>query len=242
MAALTKVNNKTSLLWKPTPGKHHIRIVPYKFDMENPFIELKFHYNVGGKTYLSPDTFNRPDPIVEFSNSLKKTGSKEDWLQGRKLEPKLRTYVPILVRGKEDEGVKFWGFGKKVYEEFLKIMSDPDEYGNILDLEKGRDAIVEFTAAEATGKSFPETTIRMKLTTSPAIEESKKYLLENQTKVTDIWPELSYEDLKKVMQESLTTQSDEHPEDSSEENQEAGSISASTTENVNEKLDKLFGK
>ena len=40
------------------------------------------------------------------------------------MEPKMRTYVPVLVRGKESEGVKFWGFGKLVYQELLG-----DDYG-----------------------------------------------------------------------------------------------------------------
>ena len=35
------------------------------------------------------------------------------------MEPKMRTYVPILVRGAESEGVKFWGFGKQVYTELF---------------------------------------------------------------------------------------------------------------------------
>ena len=26
----------------------------------------------------------------------------------------MRTFAPVVVRGKESEGVKFWGFGKTV--------------------------------------------------------------------------------------------------------------------------------
>ena len=63
---LQNTQKKTESLWKPTPGKHQVRIVPYKFDKDNPFIELYFHYNINNKTYLSPQSFGRPDPIVEF--------------------------------------------------------------------------------------------------------------------------------------------------------------------------------
>ena len=28
---LQNTSNRTSNLWKPTPGKHQVRIVPYKF-------------------------------------------------------------------------------------------------------------------------------------------------------------------------------------------------------------------
>ena len=33
----------------------------------------------------------------------------------------MRTYVYVLVRGEESEGIKFWGFGKTVYQELLKL-------------------------------------------------------------------------------------------------------------------------
>ncbi len=93
---------------------------------------------------------------------MKKTGNKEDWILGKKMEPKMRTYAPIIVRGEEGEGVRFWGFGKNVYQEILSIINDVD-YGDITDLVNGRDIVVEFRTAEDSGKSFPETTIRVKI-------------------------------------------------------------------------------
>ena len=59
---------RTSNLWKPQPGKQVVRIVPYQHNKDNPFQELFFHYDLGGKTYLSPITFGRPDPIEEFAS------------------------------------------------------------------------------------------------------------------------------------------------------------------------------
>ena len=129
---LQNTQKKSDNLWKPTPGKHQVRIVPYKFDKDNPFIELYFHYNINNKTYLSPQSFGRPDPIVEFADRLKRMGDKEDWKAAKQMEPKLRTFVPILVRGQEGEGIKFWGFGKTVYQELLGVIADPD-YGDITD-------------------------------------------------------------------------------------------------------------
>ena len=196
--SLSNTNNKTQLIWKPKPGKQVVRIVPYKYQPDNPFIELKFHYNINNKTYLSPDSFNRPDPIVEWSNRMKKTGNKEDWQLGRKMEPKMRTYAPILVRGEESEGVKFWGFGKNVYQEILSIINDPD-YGDITDPVNGRDIVVEFRTAEDSGKSFPETTIRVKPNATIAIDVSQKDILAQQVNILDLFPEFSYEELKSVI-------------------------------------------
>ena len=207
--SLNNTNQKSNLLWKPVPGKQEIRIVPYKFCPDNPFSELKFHYGLNGKTYLSPDSFGRPDPIVDFAARLKMSGDKEEWKLSRKMEPKMRTFAPVLVRGAEHEGVKFWGFGKQVYQELLSIMSDPD-YGDITDLAKGRDIVVEFKTAEETGKQFPETTIRVKPNTKPAVDPTNKDLLEkisNQTNLLDLFPELSYDELKAVMDVWL------HPEE-----------------------------
>jgi hypothetical protein len=208
--SLSNANQKTNLIWKPNPGKQVVRIVPYKYNPENPFIELKFHYNINNKTYLSPDSFNRPDPIVEWSNRMKKTGNKEDWQLGRKMEPKLRTYVPVLVRGEEDQGVRFWGFGKNVYQEILSIISDSD-YGDITDPVNGRDIVVEFRTAEESGKSFPETTIRPKPNTSIAIDPSQKDLLSKQTNILDLFPELGYDQLKAVMDAWLNPETNSEP-------------------------------
>ena len=47
---LNQLQNTTSTrdyLWKPEPGKTQIRIVPYKYNKDNPFIELYFHYSLG---------------------------------------------------------------------------------------------------------------------------------------------------------------------------------------------------
>ena len=175
LSQLQQSNQRTTNLWKPSPGKTQIRIVPYKFNKDNPFIELYFHYDLGGKNYLSPISFGRPDPIEEFSTKLKNTGNKEDYQLGKKLEAKLRTFVPVIVRGEENEGVKFWGFGKTVYQELLGFISDPD-YGDISDPTNGRDVVVEFHTAEETGKSFPSTTIRVKPNVTP-VSDNKEVIV-----------------------------------------------------------------
>ena len=201
LEALKTTTTKSTSLWKPSAGKQVIRIVPYSHNIENPFIELYFHYNMNGKTYLSPSSFNRPDPIVEFANRLKQSKDKEEWKRGRALEPKMRTYVPVLVRGLEHEGVKFWGMGKQVYQEILSICADTD-YGDITDLRAGRDIVVEFKSAEETGKSFPETAIRVKPNQSPAFDINDKNLVDkvkNQKNVTELFPELTYDELATVM-------------------------------------------
>lgn len=213
--SLQNVTSKQNNLWKPEPGTQVVRIVPYQHNRENPFIELYFHYNFGGKSVLSPMSFGRPDPILEFGEKLKSTGNSDDWKAGKKLEPTMRCYVPIIVRGKEEEGVKFWGFGKSVYQELLGFIADPD-YGDITDPVAGRDIAVEFKAADQTGKSFPETSIRVK-PNQTAVTDNKSILekLGNQPKATDIFKEYTYDEMTKLLHNWLD------PENAADENSTA---------------------
>lgn len=202
--SLQNNTKKSDSLFKPANGKSVIRIVPYKFNKDIPFIELYFHYNINNKTYLSPMSFGRPDPIVEFAEKLKRTGDTDDWKAGKKMEPKLRTFVPVVVRGKENEGVKFWGFGKTVYQDILGYIADPD-YGDITDPMTGRDIVLEVTSAEESNAAYPTTTIRVrpsqtKLSEDPEIVRS---LIENQKEITDMYQELSYAELKTVLENWL---------------------------------------
>ena len=231
---LQNTQRKTDSLWKPTPGKHQVRIVPYKFNPDNPFIELYFHYNINNKTYLSPQSFGRPDPIVEFADKLKRMGDKEDWKAAKQMEPKLRTFVPIIVRGQEHEGVKFWGFGKTVYQEILGYIADPD-YGDITDAASGRDLTIQYISAEEAGTTYPTTTIRVKPSQTPLAEsgDDVQKFLENQTEITDLYSELSYDELKNVLEGWLNPTA-ESTNDEGETSVAQETLSTTKTEPVND--------
>ena len=200
LQTLQQTTSRTSNLWKPSPGTQQIRMLPYKHNKDNPFIEFYFHYHIGSKSYLSPVSFGRPDPFVEFADKLKSTGNRDDYMLAKKLEPKMRTFVPVAVRGEEDQPVRFWGFGKMVYQELLGFISDPD-YGDLTDPITGRDIVVEFQSAEELGRSFPKTTIRVKPNQTKVTDDETKYdsMINDQKKITDIYTELSYEELTDVL-------------------------------------------
>ena len=210
LSQLKDTNTRTSNLWKPAPGTQQVRIVPYKHNKDNPFIELYFHYDIAKRSYLSPISFGRPDPIEEFATKLKQTGNKDDWRLGRKLDAKMRTFLPVIVRGEEKEGVKFWGFGKTVYQELLSFIADPD-YGDITDPMSGRDIAVEFKTAEETGANFPSTSIRVKPNQTPITDDAEqlKGMIENQVEITSIYTEQSYDELKEVLDNYLNPTEDE---------------------------------
>ena len=243
---LNKTDDKKNNVWKPEAGKTRVRIVPYVHRKENPFLELYFHYDISKRSMLSPITFGNADPIVEFADKLKKTGDKEDWLMGRKIEPKMRTYVPVIIRGKESEGVKFWGFGKTIYTELLSIISDPD-YGDITDLMNGRDIDVEFTPAE--GGAYPKTTIRVKPNTQPATDDkSIAEKIMNQPQITDLFPEPTYDELEAALKDWMNPENaDSDVEESDDEDDapttpapKANKPAATKVENVSEAFNDLF--
>jgi len=235
----TKVT-KTDNLWKPKPGKQQVRIVPYVHNPSNPFIELFFHYNFGGKNILSPQTHGEADPLVEFAEQLKATGDRNDWNLSKQLTPKMRTYVPVLVRGEESEGVKFWGFGKNVYQELLGFFADPD-YGDLTDPVNGRDITVEFKTAAELGKSYPETYIRVKPNTTP-ISEDKNILevAKDQIELPTMFKRASYEEMQGMLEQWLETGSvsDSSQEPVAETSQPTQATSPAG--NVKEAFDDLF--
>ena len=236
---LQTTNNRTSSLWKPQPGKTQIRIVPYAFNKDNPFIELFFHYNLNNRSYLSPISFGRPDPIEEFAQKLKGSGSKEDYQLSRKLEAKMRTFAPVVVR-EEKQGVKFWGFGKTVYQELLSIIADPD-YGDITDPVNGRDVVVEFITAEESGASFPKTNIRVKPNqTSISDEPDVLELVKTQQDIKEIYQELAYDDLTDVLNEWLNPNEDSTETETKEKEVSTSELSSAKVSNTGDAFDELF--
>jgi hypothetical protein len=193
------INDRQAAIWKPTEGKTTIRIVPWKENSSNPFAELYFHY-MGPKTYLSPISYGDRDPIAEFADKLRSENTKEAFAQSRQFMPKLRTYVPVIVRGEEEKGVRFWSFGKTVYEELLSIIDDPD-YGDIVDPNTGRDIVVEYIPKEKSDTNFAKTNIRAKPSTSPASPDAKtiELWLKNQPDLKEIYKAPSYAELEDVL-------------------------------------------
>ena len=242
--SLQTTTSRTNNMYKPQPGKQVVRILPYKFaddtTVGGAFIEQYFHYDINKRTYLSPITRGNPDPIQEFAERLKSTGSREDWNLSKKLTPKLRTFAAVVVRGEEGEGVKFWGFGKMVYEELLSILADPD-YGDITDATNGRDVAVEFKTAEETGKSFPSTSIRVKPNQTPITEDASvlETIKETQKNITEIYQEQSYDELTTALNEYLNGDSESKEETTQKvvETKKEGSYDAKETSDA---FDDLF--
>lgn len=205
-------NNGKSLFWRPSVGKDQIRIVPSKFNKATPFSELYFHYGIGKPVMISPINWGEKDPMVEFAKQLRQTDNPENWKLAKKIEPKVRYFAPIIVRGMEDEGVKIWQFGKQLYEEFLQLAVD-DEVGDYTDISQGRDIKLTTVGPEVTGTKYNRTTASpsMKVTAASDDASQVENWLENQRDPKDVFKRYSFEEMKESLESFLT------PEDAAQE-------------------------
>ena len=203
-------NNDKSLFWKPSVGKQTIRIMPSKFDKETPFSELYFHYGIGKPVMISPTNWGEKDPIVEFAKQLRKTDNPENWKLAKKLEPKVRYFAPVVVRGMESEGVKLWQFGKELYFTFLQMAMD-DEVGIYTDIVNGRDFKLNTEGPEVTGTPYNRTTASPSMKTSPASDDASQVekWLEDQVNPIDVFKRIPFEEMKEALQSWLTPEVEE---------------------------------
>jgi len=203
---------KKSVFWKPSVGKQVVRVVPSKYNKKNPFTEMYFHYGIGKNTMVSPINWGDKDPIVEFAKQLRTTSDKENWRLAKKLDPKMRIFVPVIVRGEESEGVKLWQFGKELYMDFLNL-ADNEDVGDFTDVMSGRDITLTTVGPEVTGTNYNKTTIMPKVKETLLADDKAtiEALLENQPNPMEVFKKYSYDEMKTALQEWLT------PEDEYEE-------------------------
>ena len=203
------------IYWKPTIGKQQIRIVPSSFDSSNPFVELKFYYGITNKVMISPTNFGEKDPIALFAGKLREGEyNKENYVLAKKLDAKNRIFVPVIVRGEEDKGVRLWQFGKLVYEELLALAVD-DEIGDYTDIVGGRDLTVETVGPEATGTPYNKSSVRVRLKTSPLSEDAalvEKWTSEQPNPKGDLFKRYSFDEMKVALEKWLSPEDDDSEE------------------------------
>jgi hypothetical protein len=203
----------TKIFWKPKPGKYQIRILPSKFDKSNPFREVYFHYGFSKGPILALTNWNEKDPIAEFAKNLRKSSDKEDWQLAKKIEPKLRYFVPVLVRGEEAQGPRLWEFGKLIYEQLLGIAADED-YGDFTDITDGRDFTIDAVEDVVAGRKGIKCNIRVKPKTSAISEDAAVVTkaLDEQPDILGINKHYSFDELKELLDKWLNPDSEEDTE------------------------------
>ena len=203
-AALTNRGGDSSEnFWKPDEGTHQLRLVcPPSGD---PFFEAYYHYGMGAEgktTVLSPRTTGGADPIAEWGTRLWNEGTEGSKEAAKRFWPKMRVFAPVVVRGEEDKGVRWWGFSRTTYQALLDVVMDP-EYGDVTDTEKGTDLRIEY--GKKSGQQFPTTDIRPMRRSSKLAETDGEIatMLEGFKDATDIFEVATYETCEKVLNDTL---------------------------------------
>lgn len=252
LARLQEKSGGGKNIWfKSTDEKQKVRQVPYPHEADgSPFIEVNFHYNVAGQRSLvcPKETHMNPCPICELADEVRAVGTKDSWKMYKDLAPKLRTYSPVLVRGKEEDGVKLWGYGVTIYEALMEKYLD-SEWGDLSDVKTGRDLTVWSIAPKSAGNDSdyikpkldvtPNTSVMMpkKADIVKILESMPNYLEDGET-----FPVKSYQELQDIVR-TLSDADDESDESSSGESYST-SESVETnddTDSLNDKLSALLG-
>ena len=204
-------------LWKPrAEGKYEIRIVPSKFDKKNPFREVYLHYGFSKFPIYALTNWGEKDPIVEFAKQLRGTNDRANWQLAKKLDPKMRVFAPVIVRGEEDKGVRLWEFGKEIYMQLLALAEDED-YGDFTDINEGFDFTLEAVMGDIGGRQGLKSSIRPKRKNSPLSKDASQIesWLEEQPDILELQEKFkkSFDDLKVILQNFLDPEDETESED-----------------------------
>jgi hypothetical protein len=202
--------------WKPkSEGKYQIRIVPSKLDKSNPFKEVYLHYGYAKFPIYALTNWGEKDPIVEFAKQLRGTNDRENWSLAKKLDPKMRVFAPVIVRGEEDKGVRLWEFGKEIYLQLLGLAEDED-YGDFTDISEGFDFTLEALMGDIGGRQGLKSSIRPKRKTSPLSDDAAQIetWLEEQPDILEMQAKFkkSFDELKTILQNFLEPEGEEEEE------------------------------
>jgi len=199
---------QASVWFKPDEGDTDIRIVPTNDG--DPLKEMFFHYNVGdhkGGILCPKRNFGEHCGICEFASQLWREGVDQNDEESKKLAKSLfvrtRFFSPVIVRGREDEGAKIYGYGKTAYELLLGYILDP-EYGDITDVQEGTDITLTYTKPTKPG-AYPQTSLKMRRNTSPLLEDPEAIpaLLDGIPEFNTLFERLTPEQVDAILDEQL---------------------------------------
>jgi len=231
------------IFWRPTVGKQQIRIVPSVYEPSNPFTELKFYYGITNKVMISPSNFGEKDPIALFAGKLRDGEyNRENYVLAKKLDAKNRIFVPVVVRGEEEKGVRLWQFGKQVYEELLALAMD-DEIGDYTDIVGGRDLTIETVGPESTGTPYNKSAVRVRLKTSPLSDDAatvEKWTSEQPNPKDGLFKVYSFDEMKSALEKWLSPEEEVIPLPTTREPvSTVGNFSLDTSNVKQSKVDKF---
>jgi len=269
---LNKLANQTTKrkdLWKPK-DVHTIRCLPYPHGDE-PFLELGFHYELGKTRALLCPNHNYGDDcaVCEAAAKLRSWTDEsgvdkpekqrhDDFEIFKKIQVKERYYIPMVERGHEGEGPKFWAFGKSIYEKLLKMCideemnEDRDDDGGTLVLtsvDNAYDITVDFAQpnnkdGKGNAKTFPITDIKEKKRASKLglSEKETEELLGKIPNIESVYDKVSSKEVEKIFSDFMNEGAPEVDGSKEDAGVEYKSNSAEKPVEGGQSIDEAFGE
>lgn len=143
------------------PVTYKLRLLPAKDENNPPWKEYLICKRFGpDKKYLVPRAQYglKPCPITDYLDELAKAKDAVSKKEYKDQKPKLVFTMFVINREAEDLGPLRLDLNQVAVQDLVKFFMDPD-YGDLSDIEEGRDITVEYTPGEQTKDGFPGYTI-----------------------------------------------------------------------------------
>ena len=145
---------------------NYLRILPPSIEYLGESVDyISFdylmHYNLGIEgekiSEVCPKTCGKHHkcPVCEVVYKLYKTNTAEDQALAGKMRGKIRHIFNIIDLNTLDKGIQIMETGPKVYEEIIKFITNP-KWGDLLDLDKGRNFTITKTSDKKTTSGYIE--------------------------------------------------------------------------------------
>jgi hypothetical protein len=227
--------------YKPSDGDK-IRFILKPGD-DDPITEYNWHYPKKGSSFVCNKRTYGGDCVIcdtasELWNTYVDGGKQNEGLKdaAKKLFASARYYSPVVVRGKESEGVHIYGYGKEVAADFMGTLVDVDYDVSVLDAVNGRDFTVSQTEKGGNSKfknsTYTSTSIKASPKKSPIVPEgvtglSVGELYEQIPDMKHLFREAKPEDMLIVIDEYL---SNIMPADSGDDSDGSDDSNAATSD------------
>lgn len=170
VAQLSGKGKKNNLWWPEVDKDYNVRIIPWQDGNDgSPYKERAFYYGIGGaKAILAPFQFGKDDPIQSLINKLRKGGTPGELELAKQFYPKRKYYIPVVVRGEEELGVRLWSVNKETLTDVLNLMLG--DAGDVSDVKEGRDILVKCmpSGRKFQGRDVAKITIQPKMAVTVA--------------------------------------------------------------------------
>lgn len=192
-------------------GDNYLRLLPpsieyFSGDIDYISFEFLMHFNIGvegdRKAEVCPKSYGKTHkcPICEAVYKLYKNNTPEDKELANDLRAKTRYIFNAIDLNAIDKGIQILEVGPKIYEHIVTFMTNP-KWGDLLDLDKGRNFTITKTAAKESASGYVEYSVAPDPDMTSMREKMPKNFKELIAALKKSMPiAKSYEELKAILE------------------------------------------